>query len=153
MSQSSKIAFALLIGFIVYITVRGELPAYLCVIGLGSGCTAPPVNTQNSGTSNPSPTMSPVSSTITAPPIGGPPAGPVNTGILTTVFGMPTTNVPTTLPNLPDFCSPQGLGYGTPQCEQVTSTLIDSPQPVLDPCDPNNPNFNYDQCGGNGLLP
>lgn len=35
MSQSSKLAFALLIGFVVFIIVRGEGPAYLSVIGLG----------------------------------------------------------------------------------------------------------------------
>jgi hypothetical protein len=35
MSQSSTIVFALLAGFIVFATVRGELPAYLKTIGLG----------------------------------------------------------------------------------------------------------------------
>lgn len=40
MSQSSKIALILLLGFIVYITVRGEAPKYLGVIGLGAGSTA-----------------------------------------------------------------------------------------------------------------
>lgn len=36
MPQSSTIAFALIVGFIVFITVRGELPKYLGVLGLGS---------------------------------------------------------------------------------------------------------------------
>lgn len=34
MSQNSIIAVSLLIGFIVFITVRGELPKYLQVLGL-----------------------------------------------------------------------------------------------------------------------
>lgn len=34
MGQSSSIAAALVIGFIVFITVRGELKNYLAVIGL-----------------------------------------------------------------------------------------------------------------------
>jgi len=33
-SQSSKLAFALLLGFVVYITVKGELPKYLAVVGI-----------------------------------------------------------------------------------------------------------------------
>ncbi len=36
MSQSSVIAFGLLIGFLVFITIRGELPQYEAVIGLGN---------------------------------------------------------------------------------------------------------------------
>jgi len=38
MPNTSTIAFALIVGFIVFITVRGELPAYLCVIGIWSNC-------------------------------------------------------------------------------------------------------------------
>jgi hypothetical protein len=34
--QTSVIFFALLIGFIVFITLRGELAGYLYVVGLGS---------------------------------------------------------------------------------------------------------------------
>jgi len=34
MNQTSVMAAALLIGFIVFITMRGELPKYLAVIGL-----------------------------------------------------------------------------------------------------------------------
>jgi hypothetical protein len=34
MSQSSIIAGALLIGFIVFITIKGELPKYRAVIGI-----------------------------------------------------------------------------------------------------------------------
>jgi hypothetical protein len=33
-SQTSVIVFALLVGFVVFITVRGELPVYLWVLGL-----------------------------------------------------------------------------------------------------------------------
>jgi hypothetical protein len=36
MKQSSVIAFALIIAFIVFITLRGELSHYLGVFGLGS---------------------------------------------------------------------------------------------------------------------
>lgn len=42
MNNTSTIAFSLIIGFIVFITVRGELPAYLCVLGIGgNNCPAP----------------------------------------------------------------------------------------------------------------
>jgi hypothetical protein len=34
MPQTSTIVFALVIGFLVFVTVRGELPKYLAVIGL-----------------------------------------------------------------------------------------------------------------------
>ena len=38
-SQSNLIIGAVFVGFIVYITVRGELPAYLAIVGIGSGTT------------------------------------------------------------------------------------------------------------------
>jgi hypothetical protein len=34
MDQTSIIAAALIVGFIVYITAKGELPAYLGIIGI-----------------------------------------------------------------------------------------------------------------------
>lgn len=34
MQQSSSIAFALIIGFIVFVTLRGELTKYRAVIGI-----------------------------------------------------------------------------------------------------------------------
>jgi hypothetical protein len=37
MSQSNIIVGALVIAFLVFISVRGELPKYLTVVGLGSG--------------------------------------------------------------------------------------------------------------------
>jgi len=37
LSQSSYIAAFLLIGFLVFITAKGQLPAYLTVIGLQGG--------------------------------------------------------------------------------------------------------------------
>lgn len=37
MTQTSKIAGALIIAWIVFITTRGELPAYLWMLGIGSG--------------------------------------------------------------------------------------------------------------------
>lgn len=40
MSQTSVIFFGLLIGFIVFITVRGELQSYLAVVGLEGGASA-----------------------------------------------------------------------------------------------------------------
>ena len=39
MSQSSAIAFFLIAGFLVFITMRGELPKYSEVIGLGTAET------------------------------------------------------------------------------------------------------------------
>jgi hypothetical protein len=44
MNQNSVIAFGLIVGFIVFVTVRGELPAYLAVL-LGNQST-----TQNAST-------------------------------------------------------------------------------------------------------
>lgn len=40
MSQSSSIAAALIIAFIVFITVRGQLPCYFNILGIatGGGC-------------------------------------------------------------------------------------------------------------------
>lgn len=47
-SQTSVIFFGLMIGFIVFITVRGELQAYLNVLGIsGSGVEAGLVAGQN----------------------------------------------------------------------------------------------------------
>jgi hypothetical protein len=40
-SQSSVIAFGLLVGFLVFITIRGELPQYEQVIGFGSAAATP----------------------------------------------------------------------------------------------------------------
>jgi hypothetical protein len=36
-SQSATIVFFLLAGFLVFITIKGELPAYAAVVGLGKG--------------------------------------------------------------------------------------------------------------------
>jgi hypothetical protein len=36
MGQSSTIAFYLLAGFLIFITMKGELPRYAAVIGLGN---------------------------------------------------------------------------------------------------------------------
>jgi hypothetical protein len=40
MSQSSTIAFYLIAGFLVFVTMRGELPAYAKVLGFGPGVGA-----------------------------------------------------------------------------------------------------------------
>lgn len=45
MSQTSVIAAGLLIGYIVFITMRGELPLYLGVMGLGSQVVNPASST------------------------------------------------------------------------------------------------------------
>jgi hypothetical protein len=37
MSQSSTIAFFLMFGFLVFVTMKGELPEYAAVLGFGSG--------------------------------------------------------------------------------------------------------------------
>lgn len=42
MSQTSIIAGALIIAYIVFVTVRGELPAFLDVLGIGSNCGSSP---------------------------------------------------------------------------------------------------------------
>ncbi|MDE2104363.1 MAG: hypothetical protein KGL39_44405 [Patescibacteria group bacterium] len=39
-SQSSAIAFFLLAGFIIFITIRGELSQYLAAVGLGAAAKA-----------------------------------------------------------------------------------------------------------------
>jgi hypothetical protein len=36
MSQSNIVVGCLLLAFLIFITVRGELPAYMKVVGLGS---------------------------------------------------------------------------------------------------------------------
>jgi hypothetical protein len=37
LSQSSTIAFFLLAGFVIFITMKGKLPDYAAVIGFGPG--------------------------------------------------------------------------------------------------------------------
>jgi hypothetical protein len=37
MSQSSTIAFYLIAGFLIFITMKGELPKYAAALGFGSG--------------------------------------------------------------------------------------------------------------------
>lgn len=45
MSQSSTIAFFLIVGFLVFVTMRGELPAYAAVLGLGPSTTSSSMRT------------------------------------------------------------------------------------------------------------
>lgn len=52
MSQTSVIAAGLLIGYIVFITMRGELPLYLGVMGLGSQVVNPASATTTAPTSS-----------------------------------------------------------------------------------------------------
>jgi hypothetical protein len=105
-SQSSNIGFFLIAGFIVYITVRGELPAYLCVIGFGSGCPAPN-QTPNSIPS--STTSSTTSSTQT-----------------TSTITVPSSNLPT-LPSLPNI----GTSIGSPS----TNPPLNVQTSIGVPCD------------------
>lgn len=44
MSQSSITAAALVIAFLIFITVRGELPKYLGAFGIGQGALASPAS-------------------------------------------------------------------------------------------------------------
>jgi len=53
--QTSTIAFALIVGFVVFVTVRGELPKYLGVIGLGSQVVKASSTSPSSGSSGSSP--------------------------------------------------------------------------------------------------
>lgn len=48
MSQSSTIAFFLLGGFIIYITIKGELPSYAGVLGIGPKATTSTVGANQS---------------------------------------------------------------------------------------------------------
>jgi hypothetical protein len=44
LSQSSAIAAGIIIAFVVFVTVRGELPCYLAILGIASaGCQVPGV--------------------------------------------------------------------------------------------------------------
>lgn len=50
MQQSSVIAFFLLGGFIIYITIKGELPSYAGILGIGPKAgTSPLSKVSNSG--------------------------------------------------------------------------------------------------------
>ncbi len=96
MDNSSTIGYALIAGFIVYITVRGELPAYLCVVGLGNGCPSPPADVPVTGST----TSKPINTTsvITAP--GNPGGNPG--GTQSTIDYVPFPSAPGwQLPELP----------------------------------------------------
>jgi hypothetical protein len=45
MSQSSTIAFFILAGFLVYITIKGELTSYAGILGIGPKATTTPTPT------------------------------------------------------------------------------------------------------------
>ncbi len=126
MDNSSTIGFALITGFIVYITVRGELPAYLCVVGLGNGCPTPPSDPQ--GQQQKPPITQ--NSTITAPHGAGNP--PTNIPVFSTITGggdgeggpvLPPPSFPfppgwnlSPLP-APTFPTPPGNVFSTFYCE------------------------------------
>ena len=48
MRQSSVIFAALIVGFLVFITIRGELTGYLQVLGIAPGGAAPPASASGS---------------------------------------------------------------------------------------------------------
>lgn len=93
MNQNSIIAFSLIVGFIVFITVRGELPAYLAVLGLGAGATSGTSNLLGGLTG-----LGGISSTIpgsTTGTIPGAPSGSLGSPLpAPTVGSAPSVNMP-----------------------------------------------------------
>lgn len=61
MSQSSTIAFFLIVGFIVFVTMKGQLPAYAAIL-LG--------NSPNNSTTPQTTTLTPLPSLPTLPGMG-----------------------------------------------------------------------------------
>lgn len=53
MNQTNWIAAYLLIGFVVYVTVKGQLSQYLQVLGLGGGTSTTPQAPASASTSSP----------------------------------------------------------------------------------------------------
>lgn len=105
MNQSSAIGFGLVAGFIVYITVRGELPAYLCVVGFGNNCPpipADPVPQQQTTPPTNSTIKPPANSggVITTPPWGGGGGGPDLTLPPAPGWNFPSFPIPT-FPTIP----------------------------------------------------
>ncbi len=101
MDNSSTIGYALIAGFIVYITVRGELPAYLCIVGLGTGCPTPNVDVPANANTPHQPINT--TSVITAPSNG---AG--TTPVYSTIgSGGNTEQIPTTYPFPPGWTLPE----------------------------------------------
>lgn len=123
-SQSSNIGFFLIAGFIVYITVRGELPAYLCVIGFGSNCPTPPAATPtNQPVSTSQPTQQNSTSVITAPPSNGFPNLP-SLPVDSTIGSVPQNNPPIiTLPPVLMTISPPDDGSSDNQCYDAFGNL------------------------------
>ena len=66
-SQTSVIFFGLLVGFVVYITVRGELADYLYVLGLAGGSGSGRVGANGVKVTTPTIGVGPVK--ITAPTV------------------------------------------------------------------------------------
>lgn len=76
MSQTSAIAGSIILAFIVFITVRSELPCYLGVLGISSGaggkCPSPKIgSTSTSSTSSSGAGGSPVFQLNFSPDSGG----------------------------------------------------------------------------------
>src|SRR5665213_351128 len=134
-SPSSSIGFALTAGFIVYITVRGELPAYLCVVGIGSGCPTPPA-TVSQTSSPPASTSSTTINNVNNPPISTttnintPPSQPiVTTGIDTQPLAPPIYGSTSTFGI--DPTDPTFGGGGDPS--SYTGILNSGYQPIYNP--------------------
>ena len=123
MPNTSTIAFALIAGFIVFITVRGELPAYLCVIGLGGNCAAPPVDTTDQ-------TQAPASGGTTTSSPSAPSSGGSSSSPIFSNFGIGNNGNPPSNP--PSNQTPQSTcppGYTTDSnggCSQTTISFPDS---------------------------
>lgn len=83
----------------MYITVRGELPAYLCVVGIGNNCPTPPA-TVNQSTNSPATGASTDSTTIINNPSGtqsssiisNPPSSTASIGSPPTIGNVGTTS-------------------------------------------------------------
>jgi hypothetical protein len=121
MDQSSTIGFALVTGFIVYITVRGELPAYLCVVGLGQNCPSVPTTLQPTTQQTAPPTTQ-----QTAPPqnSGSAVAPPSNSGsTITAPWWNPTQS--------PDLNLPPGIDWQTSPVAPPVNTSVDT---TFTPC-------------------
>jgi hypothetical protein len=116
MPQTSTIAFALIVGFVVFITVKGELPAYLCVLGIGKNCPQPGQGSSLTGGS--SGASSGASTGVSSIGGLGSPGSPGTVTSITDPFVFSNTGV--------DYTGTDGGESGDPSSnpgEDVTSTV------------------------------
>ena len=146
MPNTSTIAFFLLAGYVVFITIRGELPAYLCVLGLGSNCQPCALaqtvsSTSGSGTQGSSSIQG--SSTKTGPVSS---TSPISSGISSPI----NTNSSICPPGLlydpiSGGCITTGFGFGSPSGE--------GPSSGTDPCISDPESCGFSNNSGNGSDP